>query len=106
MNIVNLTPHDLNLYDENENLVLIVVASGKVARVSVTRVKVGQICDVPIFKSEYGEVENLPAPAPDTIYVVSGMVRAAVPDRTDVYQPGRLLRDENGRVVGAVGLTQ
>jgi len=107
--IVNLTPHELKLHDEGGRLVATVPPSGQVARVRTSAVRVGEAAEgVPLFVTEFGDVEGLPAPKPDTIYVVSGLVRShpQVAAREDVYSPGRLLRDEQGRVVGAVGLTR
>ncbi len=107
MNIVNLTEHDLNLHDEDGNLVMTVPPSGRMARLGETRRKLKKfISGVPIFNTTYGELKGLPAPQVDTIYVVSGMTRAECKDREDVYQPGELIRDEAGRVIGAVGLSQ
>lgn len=105
MKIVNLTPHKLNIYDENKRLVAEIEPSGQVARIATSRECVGQADGIPLFAVSYGEPEGLPKPQPDTIYVVSGMFRAAH-DRADLYQPGELLRDENGRPVGCVGLSR
>ena len=56
--------------------------------------------------TKYGEVTGLPPFQDGTIFVVSGLVRAAVPHRHDVWQPGELLRNEAGQVIGCVGLSQ
>ena len=108
MSIINLTPHELKLFNEDGRLVATITPSGQVARVRTQSVRVGEHAGVPLYRTEFGDVEGLPAPQPDTIYVVSGLVRAhpAVASREDVYSPGRLLRDAEGRVVGAVGLTR
>ena len=108
MNKINLTPHTLNLYDEDGIPVATIPPSGDVARVAVRRVANGNIDGIPVFKTTYGQVAGLPAPRPGTIYIVSGMVRAHpdVRDRADVFQPGELLRDTDGRPVGAIGLSQ
>jgi len=106
MVFINLTPHTLNLFNENGEQVAQIPPSGLIARVSTERVMVEKKGGIPFFRTEYGEVDGLPGPQADTIYVVSGFVRAAVPHREDVWQPGELLRDENGRVIGAVGLTR
>ena len=105
---INLTPHNLNLYDENKNLIVTIPPSGTVARVVVRRVKTGELGGVPTFRTEYGAVENLPEPQENTTYIVSGMVRTHpdVRGRKDVYQPGELLRDSAGRPIGAIGLSR
>ena len=108
MPIVNLTPHELRLTDEHGHLVATVPPSGTVARVRTSAVRVGEFEGVPLFRTEYGAVEGLPEPVPGTIYVVSAMVRShpQVSGRGDVFSPGKLLRDEQGRVIGAIGLTR
>lgn len=104
MDIINLTPHTLTIYNADGEHVLTVPPSGTVARVAVRRIETGVINGVPLYATQYGAPEGLPEPLPGVIYVVSGMMRAAVPERTDVWQPGELRRDENGQVVGCVGL--
>lgn len=52
-----------------------------------------------------GAVDGLPEPQPDTLLIVSALVRLAVPHRTDVVSSGSLVRDESGRPVGCLGLS-
>jgi len=108
MKIVNLTPHKLVLMNEDLSVTAEIEASGQVARVATRAVKVDETPEgVPLYRTEYGAVEGLPAPQDGVIYVVSGLVRAAVGDsRPDVYSPGKLVRDDAGQPIGAVGLTR
>jgi len=101
MSIVNLTPHELNIHDADGG-VITVTPSGTVARVSTTTVPAGDVEGIPTYSVEYGEVKGLPEPGDDTL-VVSGLVAAACP-RDDVFSPGELIRDEQGRPVGCQGL--
>jgi hypothetical protein len=78
--------------------------SGKVARVATRRVPGPSVDGIDTFAVEFGEVEDLPAPAADTVYVVSGMVAARI-NRTDVFAPGELVRDEKGQPCGCRGLS-
>lgn len=105
MQLVNLTPHRLNLLGEDEEEVLALEPSGDVARVETERVQIGEVEGVPLYRTETGDVENLPAPQEGILYVVSGFVRSAV-ERDDVVSPGELVRDESGKPVGAKGLTR
>ena len=106
MLLVNLTPHVLNLVTGSGTVT--VPPSGTVARVAVTRKPAGTVTvdgvQVPLYRTTYGAVEGLPDPAPDTLYVVSAVVAAAARDRDDLVVPDDLVRDEQGRVVGARGL--
>jgi len=102
--IVNLTPHEINVVDVDGKVVSI-PPSGRVARVAQTREQRGTIDGLAVTYSTFGDVEGLPAPQAGVIYVVSGLVLSAVPDRPDVFAPGEAVRDEEGRVIGARGLS-
>lgn len=106
MNIINLTPHILNVLDESGKQVAEIQPSGSMARIKTTRTLVDIVDGIQLYKTDFGEPEGLPEARPDTIYVVSGMFRAAVPDRLDVFQPGELVRDTSGRPIGCKGLTR
>lgn len=104
MRFVNLTPHKLTILGDDDQVVKTIDSSG-VARVDVQRTQVDSIDGVPIYDSTYGDVDGLPDPQDDTMYVVSGLVASAT-DRADVVSPGDLVRDDDGNVVGARGLTR
>ncbi len=104
MKYVNLTPHTLNIAIDESN-VLVLSASGSVARCAVASVQVGGgNGEPPLYRVVYGDVSGLPEPAPDTIFVVSALVRLAVPARQDVASPGDLIRDSAGQPIGCRGL--
>ena len=75
---INCTPHIIRLNDGTEY-----EPSGNVARVSSyhSDFEYNQICRV-----VYGEVEGLPEPQENTIYIVSLLVLNAC-DRTDIVAP-------------------
>lgn len=114
--IINLTPHTLNIFDNDGNETTI-VPSGKIARINVETKQVGQFEGLPLFETvvtgepymtdSTGNIadEWLPEPKDNTIYVVSGLFRQHC-DREDFYQPGQLRRDENGKPIGALGLSR
>ena len=77
MTIVNLTPHTLNfVFNETK---IDIEPSGSIARVSAKDTPMNPINGIPVFKTEYGEIENLPAPCEGKIYVVSSLVAARCP---------------------------
>jgi len=103
--IVNLTPHTINVFDGDGRHVIDVPPSGTVARVNTQRTVTGAHEGVSLYRATYGAVQELPEAVPGTIFVTSALVRAAVA-RDDVWQPGELLRDDAGRPVGCIGLSQ
>ena len=105
MRFINLTPHIINVYTADKELVLSVPSDG-VARCATVKNEVGMVDGVPLFETTYGEVTGLPAFDPDAILIVSLLVRQAVPKRIDVFSPGELLRDDSGQPIGCIGLSR
>lgn len=106
--IINLTPHAITFVDAEGNQILTVPASGQLARVAAKTVQTGQrrLGDVllPVTGTEYGEVEGLPDPEEDTIYLVSSLVAQRCKDRGDVFIPNESVRDSEGRIIGCKSL--
>lgn len=105
MKIRNLTPHEITVYAENRTDVLFSIpAEGIFPRVSTTQETVGEINGIPVQKVVYGNIEGLPAPEQDTVFIVSQMVLSALNgSRTDVFAPDTgkgAVRDETGRILG------
>ena len=101
--LVNLTPHNVNLPG-------LTLPPAGLARVSVTMAEVGHgtmpdhIGAVPLLRGTYGDVTGLPEPEEGTIYIVSAMVRMALPGRKDLASPARLVRDDKGNITGCEAL--
>ena len=93
MRVINLTPHTVNV--KVAGFQVSIEPSGPIARVETHETRIAERflgegvhgLQVPIIERCFGNVEGLPEPEPDTIYLVSSMVLAAVPDRTDVFAP-------------------
>ena len=105
--LVNLTPHAIRVRGMDgavSTTDCTIQPSGDIARVQVSQEIVGHVNGLPILKSVVGEVVGLPAASPNTVYIVSMVVRTSVPNRDDVFSPGTLLRDSAGQPVGCVGL--
>lgn len=107
MQIINLTPHVLNVIGAGDTRVDI-PPSGIVARVATSRVQTGEACGLPLFTTSFGEVTGLPAAREGAIFVVSGLVAGhpAVRVREDVFSPGELVRGPDGQPTGCRGLTR
>ena len=76
---VNLTPHVLNVHTNEAG-------------------------EVELYSVQYGDISGLPDAQPNVVYVTSGMVNAALPERQDVVSPGDLIRNADGKPVGCQGL--
>ena len=103
MNLVNLTPHAVTIVLPSGDTVTL-PPSGTVARCSTSSEVVGEVNGIPVSRVSYGEVVGLPEATEGVIFIVSALVRSAVPHRKDVASPGDLVRDAAGAVVGCKGL--
>lgn len=116
--LINLTPHAINIRDKAERLIMVVPPSGTVARVQTTRREVESITlasgdvsvDIPLFRTIYGSITDLPSREYGTCLIVSLMVKQATqgqdwPERPDLVSPGELVRDTEGNPIGCIGLT-
>jgi hypothetical protein len=107
-NIVNLTPHNVNLYVSDDVVVTIPPApNARPVRVSdaQTLLTGGQWDGpVPIVRVTAGEVANLPAPRKGVWLIVSRIVAQALPQRSDLLAPYQEVRDENNQIVGCRAL--
>ena len=70
------------------------------ARCAVTQQRISSINGIDIFHTTYGSVEGLPDSNIDTYYIVSLLVRTALPGRIDLLSPGELVRNADGVVIG------
>lgn len=109
-NIINLTPHTINIVSRNG--ITVDIPSTGLARVKTSKLVCGIVNGITLYAESYGDIEGLPEPRENTIYVVSRPVAQALADprytgekRTDVYVPGELIRDEDGRPIGCKGLS-
>ena len=101
MNFVNCTPHALTILGLGT-----LPASGVVPRCTTSRVEMPPIGGLRLVRQEVGAVTGLPDAAPDTIYIVSGMVLGALNGtRSDVVAPdtGADAVRENGQIVAVRG---
>lgn len=104
--IINLTPVSITI--ETPQGKWTIIPSGTIARATERETSLGSLADLPITSVVYDGVEGLPAPTPDTYYIVSTITAEAAlrvdPTRVDLLTPGTPVRDAQGRVVGATSL--
>lgn len=128
MEIINLTPHDINFYEEEHTQKIkgcyyiipgalpyhTIPASGITARAAQTEDNLPAIdCNgvrVPLLQMTYGDPVNLPEPEKGKAYVVSALTvaaaKAARRSTSDLYVVARTVRNEVGAVIGACALSK
>ena len=106
----NLTPYEVKIYKlvgTTPDLDVVIEANEKegIACVSCEYQKVDKTVEgVDMYRPVFGEVTGLPEYEEGVYLLVSAMVREALPLRSDLVSPGQLLRDDNGNVIGCLGL--
>ncbi|RGQ08389.1 hypothetical protein DWZ11_00590 [Megamonas rupellensis] len=104
MNIINLTPHDVNLLLEDD---VIVFKSEGIARVQQKEVLDEYFDRVPIYKNKYGKIEGLPEEKDGVYYIVSFVVASALKDkRNDLLIVTKTERNEKGQIIGCYGFAR
>jgi hypothetical protein len=113
MKMINLTPHTIVLQAPNGDRFSI--PSSGVARVLQTAGQAFSMLGVPVpcFTAPvFGEVQGLPAPEDDTIFICSLLVCQALKgSRPDVFQPGTgpsdgAVRNEKNQIEAVTRLNQ
>lgn len=106
---VNCTPHAVNIKCEDGST-LTVNPSGNSARVAeiIKPVSIPGVENIKVVKTTFdtSKIYELPEPKEGVLYIVSRITLDALNGiRNDLVSPGKLLRDENGNIVGCDGLT-
>lgn len=113
MNTVNLTPHEINIVDNDGKALLSVAPSGVIGRADEVRTNLDTLSllgvEVPCTEMDFMAANSLPDPVKGTVFIVSVLTAQAArrSGRTsDIYFPTDLMRDDRGRIVGARSLAQ
>jgi hypothetical protein len=108
----NLTPHALKVRTLDGSAITIAPDERGAARVIYDRLPPEQVRvdghDISVaVAGSPREIIGLPDPEPGVVLIVAKAVSDAAPaGRGDLMSPGRLLRDEDGTVIGCDGLTR
>lgn len=110
LKVINLTPHEVTVFlqgDTDPSEAMVIPPSGEVARCEQKDVFMGIISGIPIYKSDLGDVKNLPDSQDDTIYLVSTPVAEKLKAvRDDLYVPAGFVRNERGQIQGCTFLAK
>ena len=107
--LINMTPHAINIIhiDGNKDRFETnhIPASGNIIRLKAKTVSTGNaINGINITETQYGEPEGLPEFEDGVFYIVSGLVKSALPHRADLLVPSELVRNEDNSIVGCQSL--
>ena len=96
---INLCPHEIRIRRVHPQKDLILPPADQPARCEEITEHAGVIDGLQCAYTTYGQVQNLPDPQPNIIYVVSNLVRQSLPYRVDLASPGSPIRDAKNRVI-------
>ena len=115
--IINMTPHPINIVEikDHEELgtevvnLLTIPVSGNLIRLKSKTVHFGSVevvegLIIPITMTEFGTAEGLPDKKEGVFYIVSQLVKSALPNRTDLLVPAEVQRDQSGNIIGCLSL--
>lgn len=109
--LINCTPHAINLVDNNGNVYTTIEPSGFLPRCEEKRelLKIEKVNKhvVNINKKFFGEVTGLPVEIENTYYIVSALVAQACKDeRSDLLVPDDIVRNDKGQIIGCRSLAK
>ena len=103
--MINMTPHPVNIVDENKSVIKVILPSGNLIRLSSSTKDSGfSVDDVKITKTIFGNPQGLPEENLGTYYIVSQIVKSAFPNRQDLLVPAEMIRDDQGNIIGCKSL--
>lgn len=92
----------------SQPITVVIPASGVIPRCKQETVQIGSVSvdgvEIPITRTQFGVVEDLPDAADGTMLIVSMLVAKACPDRQDLVIPNGVIRDEGGNIIGCSSL--
>ncbi len=104
MKIINKTPHPVNIVDENGKNIATFPKADETIRLAVKTERKEPIGNIPTSVTIFGEPEGLPNYQEGTFYIVSQLVKNALPGRDDLLTPAEVVRNDDGQIIGCKSL--
>ena len=107
MAIFNLTPHKVNIVDEEGNVIKTFESEG-VVRAAQEDIEIGMLEGIPIIESTFGKPFGLQEPSWGVYYIVSALTAKAASlsgrSTEDLLLTGRTVRNDDGQIIGCQAL--
>jgi hypothetical protein len=98
--IINKVPHAVYILDDNNNILRVFPKSNGMIRVEEESHDIGEIDGIHICSTIWGDTTDVPDPQDGVYYIVSQLVKNALPERPDLLVPKHVVRDDNGNIIG------
>lgn len=102
--IINKVPHPIYILDEENRVLHTFPKSNGMIRLAQVTNLIGDINGIPISETVFGAPDKLPLFKLNTFYIVSNLVKTALPDREDLLTPSNIVRNEEGVIIGCLSL--
>ena len=99
--IINKTPHPVNIVD---GPVFPACPKEELIRLAVSVQPAKSIDNIPTSVTVFGEPVGLPDYQEGIWYIVSQLVKSALPNRVDLLVPADVARDADGTIIGCRSL--
>ena len=103
--IINKTPHAVNIISPDGTTARVYERDVIPIRLKQSVVEDAPLPDgTPTTRTVYGEPEGLPEYREGVFYIVSQLVKNALPNRSDLLVPAEVVRDSEGNIIGCFSL--
>lgn len=102
--IINATPHSVYLLNHDHSILRMFPKSNGMIRVKETVKELPNIDGVPVCSTTWKETDDVPEFVEGTYYIVSQLVKNALPKRKDFLTPKGAVRDNKGNLLGCTRL--
>jgi hypothetical protein len=102
--IINKTPHAVYILNKDGTVLRVFPKSNGMIRVKETITDLENIDGIPICSTRWSRTMDVPEYIEGIFYIVSQLVKNALPKRKDLLTPKGAVRDEKGNVIGCTRL--
>jgi hypothetical protein len=102
--IVNATPHAVYVLNKDGTVLRMFPKSNGMIRVKENVSNLPDIDGIPVCSTRWSKTEDVPEYVNGIFYIVSQLVKNAMPKRKDFLTPKGAVRDEKGNVIGCTRL--
>ena len=102
--IINKTPHAVYLLKEDKSILRMFPKSNGMIRVKENVKQLEPIDGIPVCSTSWGKTNEVPDYVEGTFYIVSQLVKNALPKRKDFLTPKGAVRDDKGNLLGCLRL--
>lgn len=92
--LVNTTPHEITVFDEKENILMILAAAQEPLRLIETRNLAFHVDGIPVFETKFEEPKFLPEEKEGCFYIVPQFIKEFYTNRKDFLAPDQLVRKD------------